>query len=266
MNCDTIRDDILLYAAGASDSDTRTRVVRHLATGCPRCAGSLSEAEALLAHVGVAVAPVAPPPQLKQRILDRIRQESRGSSRNVVPLRSPRAVARWIPVAAAAAITGGAILIPMRMQQRQLEAQVSRQADEIGRLEAQTDQARRAERLLASNQVQIVPLAGTEVQPNAAARIAWDLETNRWHLFVTAMQPLPEGQVYELWFVTADQRKVAAGLFSPDTTGKATLEVAIPEGLGTIALAAITNEPAGGSEQPTGQIQAAGSVAAIGQT
>ncbi len=74
------------------------------------------------------------------------------------------------------------------------------------------------------------------------------------------MKPPPPGREFELWFITPEQKKVPAGTFGVDVDGKAELVVQMPADLGLVALAAITDEPLGGSPQPTGAIQLAGKV------
>ena len=68
------------------------------------------------------------------------------------------------------------------------------------------------------------------------------------------MKPTEAGRTYELWFVTADQRKVPAATFDVGADGDASLVVKPPKELGAIALAAVTEEPSGGVPQPTGAI------------
>src|SRR5205814_8883171 len=67
------RQDLLLpYLADAIDADERAELESHLATGCPRCAGALAEAEAILARLSLALDPIAPSPQARERLLQRI--------------------------------------------------------------------------------------------------------------------------------------------------------------------------------------------------
>jgi anti-sigma-K factor RskA len=115
-------------------------------------------------------------------------------------------------------------------------------------------------RLLRSPRVEVVSLQGHGAQPDAAARIFWDKSRAVWQFFASNLKPAGEGKTYELWFITPDQRKVPAGTFDVDEAGEATLVVHLPEGLGPIALAAVTDEPAGGVEQPTGSIHLLGEV------
>ena len=65
--------------------------------------------------------------------------------------------------------------------------------------------------------------------------------------------PGPE-KTYQLWLVT-NGPSVSAGVFAPDSTGRATLVVDPPPKVpGPVMGAAITIEPAGGGQTPTGQM------------
>ena len=65
--------------------------------------------------------------------------------------------------------------------------------------------------------------------------------------------PGPE-KTYQLWLVT-NGPSVSAGVFAPDATGRATLVVDPPPKVpGPVMGAAITIEPAGGGQTPTGQM------------
>ncbi|MFN7967519.1 MAG: anti-sigma factor [Acidobacteriota bacterium] len=270
MNCDLLRDDILLLAAGALDADEQSRVTRHLSSGCPTCAGAMAESEALVSHLAYALDPIEPPRELRARVMQRVSEESQPGRwntppRDVVGTRArPRTTGWRAPLAAAAlaaTVTGAAVLVPMRQRQQALQTQLAVQARQIGILQASSDRVMQTERLLTSNRLQLVPLTGTATQPAAKARVMWDVDAQRWHLYVASLAPLPAGRTYELWFITNDQRKVPAGTFDVDAGGRGSLTVDLPKDVGTIALAAITDEPAGGSLQPTGSIQAAGAVA-----
>jgi anti-sigma-K factor RskA len=97
-------------------------------------------------------------------------------------------------------------------------------------------------------------------QSPAFGRILWDQQKQQWHVYVFDLKPPPPGRTYELWFIKPDQTKVPAGTFDTDASGKGSLRVQLPEDIGPIALAAITDEPAGGSPQPTGAIHLVGQV------
>ncbi len=129
------------------------------------------------------------------------------------------------------------------------------------RLSALQDEAARNEELLAilrSSQVQSFVLRPTVDGNPGYARILWDQQNRRWHLRTEGLPVPAQGRTYELWFITPDQRKIAAGTFDVDAQGKGDLLITLPPGLSDIALAAVTDEPRGGVAQPTGSIHLAG--------
>ena len=75
--------------------------------------------------------------------------------------------------------------------------------------------------------------------------------TKHYQITVFNLRPLPAGRVYELWLITPDSRKVASGVFQVDDNGTATVMAEPEQQVDVAALAAVTDEPAGGSVQPT---------------
>ena len=156
--------------------------------------------------------------------------------------------------------------MPLREWRRGIDGEIARRDERIRFLEEREHAAVEAESLLRSPSVALYVLSGTEAQPGAAARVFWDGDRRRARLIASRLDPPAAGRTYELWLIEAgpDGRKIPAGTFGIDAAGQGSLEVRIPEGIGTIAVLAVTDEPAGGSAQPTGQIHLAGSVAASG--
>ncbi len=65
------------------------------------------------------------------------------------------------------------------------------------------------------------------------------------------LRPAPEGRTYQLWFIR-DGVPVPSVTFNTDANGRgAPLRVELPPGDGVITAAAVTEEPSGGSPQPT---------------
>lgn len=82
------------------------------------------------------------------------------------------------------------------------------------------------------------------------ARVFWDRQHHGWTLLARNMPALKPGRTYQLWLVTS-KATVSAGTFTTvdgDAEVRATYGVA-PENLRAVA---ITEEPAGGVAQPTG--------------
>jgi anti-sigma-K factor RskA len=255
MTCAERKDDLLLYAIDALDDAERAKLAEHLLSGCPECAGGLAEARAVVTHIGLGAEPVAPPSAVKDRLMSAIARPLE------LPAR-PRPASGWArPLAAAAlaaAVTAIAILLPAQRERGRFERELALQASRIHDLETSAQSATEMIRLLRSPRVEVVSLEGQGTQPAAAARIFWDKSRGVWQVFASNLAPTGAGKTYELWFITADQRKVRAGTFDVDESGEGALSVRVPPGLGTIALAAVTDEPAGGTDQPTGSIHLLG--------
>jgi quercetin dioxygenase-like cupin family protein len=64
------------YCLGLADADPDGTLASHLAAGCDRCAAEMRELRETAALLAFGIEPVDPPPELRQRILDRIGGES----------------------------------------------------------------------------------------------------------------------------------------------------------------------------------------------
>ena len=101
----------------------------------------------------------------------------------------------------------------------------------------------------------MVQLEGGTAQPSATARILTDQQSHQWLLLATGMTPQPPDKTYELWFITADQKAIPGGTFNVNEKGTGTLLANVPRDIGPIAMAAVTDETAGGVPAPKGSIQ-----------
>jgi anti-sigma-K factor RskA len=67
--------------------------------------------------------------------------------------------------------------------------------------------------------------------------------------------PPPTGKNYVLWYINTNNTPVRAGSFNVDSMGCAAMTTTIPKDVGTLAVAAVTDEPIGSVGGPTGSIQ-----------
>ncbi len=77
---------------------------------------------------------------------------------------------------------------------------------------------------------------------------------NSQMLFYASKLPaLPSNRVYQLWLIRSNGQAIAsAGIFSPDSASRGALQLKNPALLQGVTTIALTDEPAGGSMQPTG--------------
>ncbi len=191
------------------------------------------------------------------------------------PGESARLVARprrrWVPWSlGAAALAAAGLLVVVgwqlsatRAELRSLEGRVAAlQATLAQRQEilkeafAQRDEALR---LLADPQVRLVRLAGLPPSPSATGRVLWDPVTRTGILLATGLPEAPPDRVYELWAI-AGAESVPAGLFSVSAGRRAFLRLPTLPEVKAFDKFAVTLEPTGGVEKPTGPMYLLGGV------
>lgn len=241
MTCEERQELIILYAADLLDPAQRDELAAHLASGCTTCAEALAEATIMLQEIPTTIDPVAPPPQAVGKLMQRVRSET-----------ASRPFAwRAMALAASIGIFIGAISIHL-----------IEQTDRLKLLSALADSNRQLadiRQTFGSEQLKLVGLTAPD-QSAAAGRVFWDREKNEWHVYVFNLKPPENGRTWELWYITPNQTKIRAGVFDTDASGRGSLVVQIPANLGPIAIAAITDEPQGGVDQPTGSVHLVGQV------
>jgi anti-sigma-K factor RskA len=263
-----------VYALGALDGEDLAIFERHLEQGCARCSSLLRDSTEVL--VGLAApAPVAPPPEIKTRLLERI--AATPVTAPVPPAAvTPLARARprrspWVPwvagaVAAAlvAALTATFVAsryegyvgqvardLSRRYETRLTEATAenSRLRNEVTALRDQLGVYRSAAELLRDPATRVVDLRGLGPSPAATARVVWHERTGG-HLFVANLPPAPTGKKYELWTI-AGKAPRPAGLFQTDQNGQGSARIEpVPDG--PVKVFAVTVEPEAGAPAPTG--------------
>jgi anti-sigma-K factor RskA len=262
VSCAARKDLILLHAFGQIERDEAAALIAHLRSGCPTCVGELAAARTIAGMMGLAAAPVAPSAAVRERVLAAARSGGAVPARKTTEAPDRKPGARWPAFAAtalvAAGLTGIAILVPARRGVERLRSEVSEAHRAATASAARAAVAEETLRAIGSPATRVFAMGPAGPQPDAAARIFWDESHASWQVFFTHMKTSAPGRTYQLWFITADQKKVSAGMFDVGDSGEASLAVKIPPELGAIALAAVTEEPDGGVPQPTGAIQLVG--------
>lgn len=237
------------YAVDALDEHERLSFEQHLA-GCPDCRAEVAELTSA-AHALAALNEVTPPAGLRESVLSGITKvrplppvdtgvdgsqrsadaatttgghRPDGGTRRGVVVPFVRRTSTWLAAAAAAvAITvGGLTWAPWS------EGPASPYDQVVAAADARTV---------------------TSTKDGTVATVTYSRQLGRSAISVTGLPPLPEGQTYQLWYGSADQKFTGAGLFDTDASGRAS---AVLEGDANAAAAVgVTVEPAGGSAQPT---------------
>lgn len=260
MTCDQRRDNIFLYAAGALEPAERNELRAHLSGGCATCAGTLAQAEATLSDLPLALPPVTPPPEARDRLMSRITAAPSlriaGAAREPVRPRTGN-IARWALVSALTGIAAGIILAFALLPEpdKKVRDELADAKSRLEKLDAQITSAQDAIKTVNAEKLRLVSLESPNRQDpkQPTGRILYDEDNGLWHVRVVDLKPLPKEKIYELWFILpgTGAKPIAAGTFNTNADGTHSMFVKIPPGLKDISLGAITEEPAPGGEQPT---------------
>lgn len=225
------------YVLDALDDIERAQFERHVAE-CPECqaeVASLREASALMAEASA----VAPPPSLRDRVLADI-----ATVRPLPPLleegpaTAPADLGRRRRFRGAALVAAAAVIAAVGAG--------------VAVTEPWADETQQQPQLSAADQV----LAAEDAEEytrtfadGSSATLTRSRSLNRAVLITDDMPPPPPGKVYELWLEHEGVGMVPAGLMPQKSDAEILLEGDPATAIG----AGITIEPAGGSEQPTGE-------------
>ena len=218
------------YLLGALPEDEHEAYEAHLAT-CADCREEIDLLAPAVHALPASVEPVTAPPELRARIMAEVEREAAllaaagPEADRVSEPASPRRRRRWslplprlapIAIAAALLIIGAGAGIG-----------IVGLGDDARTVVATVDGAR-------------APAAGAELElaGESATLVAHDLPTPR------------SGRVYQVWLKRPGQApEPTSALFTPDGDGAATASV--PGPLGAVAQVLVTDEPEGGSIEPT---------------
>jgi anti-sigma-K factor RskA len=265
------------YALGTLDNEERRTFEVHLET-CAACRSELRAQRDIVTTLGRAVPHHEPPSGLRDRILDEARRvrplragtatppsPPDGRSANATGARAPApstasaaAGARWLAAAAVIAAIGlTALLVRERESRRELDRTVTALADSAARMDARIAEldlavAERDSLIAAvlSPDVRTARLVA-EGQP-PSARIYWNRDRGRIVIAAADLSTAPAGRTYQLWGIAGGQAPVSLGTFNTGTDGRVVATFDVPATT-MIDVAAVTDDPAGGSPQPTSQ-------------
>jgi hypothetical protein len=240
-------------APAALDAERGARLrARLLARAAADGAGGASATGAPARRADQATATAAPPvPGTTTGAAERARARWGMGSR----------LAPWVAVAASVAFIAAAAGLArvtrerdeLRLAARELQA---RRAAAAARADSLDSSLREREQMLAAltgPAVRVVDLAAAG-RREPTARMFWDRATNRWTMFAHDLAQPGAGKTYQLWLVTADDRKISAGTFEPSASGDVVMQATYALEPSALRAIAVTEEPAGGVPQPTGPV------------
>lgn len=244
------RDQAAAYALGALDPEQTAAFEARLAEDA-ELRREVAGFEAALAGLGESLPGSGPPPELKQRVLSRARQ-ARFPSRPTTDRPSRRTpVLAWALLAASIAGLAwvGLENVALRDQVGELTAELGEVRSVLAGSQADLARLDSLSLLLSGADVRFATLTG-ETQPTL--RLVWSAERQLMLVAASNLAPPDEGRTYQLWGIRGDEAPVSLGTFVPGPDGNALVTLA-PAVADDFDVSALTDEPAGGSPQPTTQ-------------
>jgi anti-sigma-K factor RskA len=181
-------EELASLALGQLEPDAAASLQAHL-NQCPACQQALAEWTDLLGLLPLAEPPVAPPPDLKRRILATVAEETPAAANHRTTYR------RWLGLVAAVALMLGGY--------------AALRVDGVIPPVHQTEPA------------QAVRLDGVGPGTGATAWVSFERSQGgtRVHITAEGLPPLQPGEVYQLWAVKNGKRW-ACGNFTVDQNGR----------------------------------------------
>jgi len=280
------REALEALALDALDASERDAVLAHVAT-CEICQSELAALERTAGALAYAATPIPVPAAQRDRIRARLlaRAAADRTSREPLSAATPLRVepgsapvhpdvtslrpymktrrtfgpAAWMAMAASlVAILGvGAFLKASRERdaaRASLAAVQAASGTQVAALDSLRATLASRERMITNligPQVAVMTLASTN-PASPTGRMFWDQQHNAW-TFVAHRVPMPKsGRTYQMWLVTP-REKISAGTFMPSPDGEVMMQATYALPKDSLAAVAVTDEPQGGSPQPTTQ-------------
>ena len=260
---------LALQALDALEETDEPELTVHLST-CAECRAELDELRDVSGCLAYAATEVAPPVELRARILDSVRAQ-KSSTRtseadssfeqqlrsNVVPLAAPprRSFLQSFGAIAAAlaflALLGSLFVLWNR--NAALQGEIARLSQQNGDQQRALEKERQVLAFLTRPDAARLELAGTTVAQKAHAMLAFDRKTGQAMLMVEGLPVPPADKAYQLWFI-AGGRPIPGKVFTIDASGKTMMTDEVPAEARQHAVFAVTMEPRSGVSAPTGEI------------
>lgn len=254
---DQFRDLIEAYAIGSLDVPERAQVEAHLAAGCDDCEKALQEARWLVSQLAYLAPSAEPSDMLKGRLLQTVRAEAAGAGPREQVLRRTT-IPSWLWAGVAALLLFSAYSAWNERQLRDAVANLQQQAQAQQAERQKLEQDLRAAKVQAHEAMIWSDPKSKKIMLSSKDPKMPQLEA-MWHpemgLVVRGWKtPSPgDKRVLQLWLISKKSGKpMPATTFWPDASGKFSAMVENPpDSMSDTQALAITEEPIGGSPQPT---------------
>jgi DNA-directed RNA polymerase specialized sigma24 family protein len=243
-----------------------------------------SEAETNPSGADAEVAAVVPAEFLKDLLLMRIEREPQNPTQEQFTIaaaphhrqafgtaRDPEAVRAWLPWVLAGVLAVAAILLfynwhtsdqARKQTNSDFESTSKTLATTADQLKSASDRAgelKKVEAILTKPGTRIVLLENPADAPDAAIVVLWNSLDGK--CVVTGTLPVPQpGKAYQLWLASPGSKPSSIAHLQPDGSGHVFMIVEVGSSSARQATLQITQEPQGGSPQPSTDTYASGKI------
>ena len=246
-------------ALSALDAEDARALNQHLSE-CDECRRELADWENTAAALALSANPAEPSHQVRERIMNAVRNENRAQSRVVSFPQSRTDIWRSFglvgAVAASVLIVVLILWIVVLWQQNRV---LRRSNQELAGAVDLMERSNRFVDILSTPGARVTELQGNGPGSGATAQLVYD-RSGRAMLLANGLPPTPTGKEYQLWFIVGKNPPIPGRTFATDDLGRGALTDDVPEQAMGSAVFAVTLEPLGGSLSPTSPIYLRGSL------
>ena len=252
MDCEQLAPLYEEYALGVLDGEERAEIEAHLARACPHCTPGIEKARWVVAQLARMSPEAQPPLSLRGKVLNAVKSSGNLTEfAKVPPSRAVFPVWAWAAAAALAILTGYSIrqmgnqttqLAELRRQMKVATMQNKALQDqlEVGRQVASVMMSPDSMPLKLMPKDKNMPMVHAYLHPHMGVAITAD-----------QMPAIPAALTLQLWSVPKNGKPMSVAIFHPDSQGQIVIVAPMNMPMNEIAMLAVTEEPAGGSPQPT---------------
>jgi anti-sigma-K factor RskA len=228
-----ILDVLPALALGSLDADEAVRAQEHLSS-CVICRSELSDFESLAAQMAFAIPPVEPPPDLRNRLMERVQMPRPQPQSRPLPVQKVPSRSWWERLLPAWGVASLVLILVLAAFNLLLWQRFNEM-----------------DFFTTPGGLRAVPLLPADAASPATGFVLVSVDGSDGALIVDGLPPLAEDQEYQLW-LSRDGEKISGALFSTDEHNYGGTRIRAPRSLLEYSAAEITVEPTGGSSQPTG--------------